>query len=241
MPRRLTLERLLSKLGIASRGQSAEWVRAGRVRVNNRLVRDPDTWVDWPADSVLVDGRSVEAVERRFFLFHKPCGYITTHSDERGRKTVFDLLPNDVFLHAVGRLDKATSGLLLVTNDSVLSSFLTEPTNKISRVYELSVWGLLEDGKISQAKAGVMDAGEHLKCDSVKVQRFSKRETHLEVALSQGKNREIRRLFKALGHEVTRLHRIQYGPFQLGSLALGEWQEISMAEAKRALGAGLQT
>lgn len=229
MSKRQTLDRLLSKLGIASRGTSAEWIRAGRVQINRKIIYDPETWVSWPTDSVYIDKKEIQRSIGRFLVFHKPSGYITTHSDEKGRKTIFDLLPTDLgFLHAVGRLDKATSGLLLLTNDSELSNFLTDPTNKVPRTYLVTLWGEFTEEKIKAAKLGVNDAGERLKCDAASIQKITKRESHLEVILTQGKNRELRRLFKALGHEVTRLCRIQYGPFELANIPLGEWREIPM-------------
>jgi 23S rRNA pseudouridine2605 synthase len=235
-PKRLTVDRLLSKLGIASRGTSQEWVRAGRVRINGRVVRDLATWVLWPKDSVSVDDQPIQDSVKRFFLFHKPKGVITTHSDEKGRKTIFELLSPDLgYLHAVGRLDQATSGLLLLTNDSALSSFLTDPTHKVMRTYLVSVRGEFTETQATAAVVGVVDGGERLQCHSVKIQKNSGRESHLEVVLIQGKNREIRRLFKALGHEVTRLRRIQYGPFTLENLPSGAWREIPIEDVKKAL------
>lgn len=230
-PGRVTLDRLFSKLGIASRGVSQKWIRDGRVRVNNRLIRNPDTWVSWPIDAVTLDSHPILEPKKRFLLFHKPKGYITTHSDEKGRKTIFELLPSDLgFIHAVGRLDQATSGLLLLTNDPRLSSFLTEPIHKIRRTYLVTVRGEFTEIKASQATLGVQDLGELLKCEEIKIQKCSGRETHLELTLIEGKNREIRRLLKALGHEVTRLRRVQYGPFHLGELLPGEWQELSIED-----------
>src|ERR1051325_7685976 len=142
MPKRLTVDRLLSKRGIASRGTSQEWIRAGRVRINGRIVRDPATWVLWPKDSVSIDGQPIQDSAKRFLLFHKPKGVITTPSDEKGRKTIFDVLPANLgYMHAVGRLEQATSGLLLLTNDSALSNLLTDPTQKVMRSYLVSVRG----------------------------------------------------------------------------------------------------
>ena len=234
--KRLTVDRLLSKLGIASRGTSQEWVRAGRVCINGRVVRDLATWVLWPKDSVSVDDQPIQDSVKRFFLFHKPKGVITTHSDEKGRKTIFELLSPDLgYLHAVGRLDQATSGLLLLTNDSALSSFLTDPTHKVMRTYLVSVRGEFTETQATAAVVGVVDGGERLQYHSVKIQKNSGRESHLEVVLIQGKNREIRRLFKTLGYEVTRLRRIQYGPFTLENLPSGAWREIPIEDVKKAL------
>jgi 23S rRNA pseudouridine2605 synthase len=236
MPKRLTVDRLLSKRGIASRGTSQEWIRAGRVRINGRVIRDPGMWVLWPNDSVSIDDQPIQDSIKRFVLFHKPKGVITTHSDDKGRKTIFDVLPAGLgYLHAVGRLDQATSGLLLLTNDSALSSYLTDPVRNVMRTYLVSVRGEFTEAQISESTAGVVDAGERLQCHSVKVQKKSGRESHLEVVLTQGKNREIRRLFKALGHEVTRLRRIQYGPFKLEDLPSGAWREIPIEDVRKAL------
>src|SRR5262245_46162036 len=234
--KRLTVDRLLSKLGIASRGTSQKWIRAGRIRINGRVVRDPAMWVMWPKDAVSIDVQTIQDSVKRFFLFHKPKGVITTHSDEKGRQTIFDVLPADLgYMHAVGRLDQATSGLLLLTNDSALSSYLTDPTHKVMRIYLVSVRGAFTEAQAIEAIVGLVDDGERLQCHSVKIQKQSGRESHLEVVLTQGKNREIRRLFKALGHEVTRLRRIQYGPFKLEDLPPGAWREIPIGEVRKAL------
>jgi len=223
-------------LGIASRGTSQEWVRAGRVRINGRVVRDPATWVLWPKDAVSIDDQPIQDSVKRFFLFHKPKGVVTTHSDEKGRKTIFNVLPPDLgYMHAVGRLDQATSGLLLLTNDSILSGYLTDPAHKVMRIYLVTVRGEFTEFQASEAVDGVVEGGERLQCHSVKIQKGSGRESHLEVVLIQGKNREIRRLFKALGHEVTRLRRIQYGPFKLEGLPAGAWREIPIEDVRKAL------
>lgn len=236
MAKRLTVDRLLSKLGIASRSTSQEWIRVGRVRIDGRVVQDPATWVLWPKEAVSIDGRPVQDSVKRFLLFHKPKGVITTHSDEKGRRTIFDVLPADLgCLHAVGRLDQATSGLLLLTNDTTLSSYLADPANKVLRTYLVSVRGKLAETQATEAIAGVLDDGERLKCDSIKIHKSSGRESHMEVVLARGKNREIRRLFKALGHEVIKLRRIQYGPFQLKDLPSGGWREIPIENARKAL------
>ena len=234
--KRLTVDRLLSKRGIASRGTSQEWIRAGRVCINGRVIRDPATWVLWPIDSVSIDGQPIQESVKRFFLFHKPKGVITTHSDEKGRKTIFDVLPAGLgYMHAVGRLDQATSGLLLLTNDSALSSYLTDPTNKVMRTYLVSVRGAFTQVQATEAVVGVVDGGERLQCHSVKIRKKSGRESHLEVVLTQGKNREIRRLFQTLGHEVTRLRRIQFGPFRLEDLPAGSWCEIPIEDVRKVL------
>ncbi|MGC3976127.1 MAG: pseudouridine synthase [Nitrospira sp.] len=231
--KRVTLDRLLSKLGIASRTQAKEWIKAGRVRINQRLVRQPDTWVDWPGDAVTLDEQPLQQGAPRFILFHKPKGLVTTHADEKGRRTIFDVLPPKFTrLHAVGRLDQATSGLLLLTNDTAISSLLTDPKQRIPRRYLVTVRGEITDDRARAAMDGLEDQGERLHCAALTIQKRSGRESHLDVTLTEGKNREIRRLFKALGHDVTRLRRIQYGPFALGALPPGAWREIPIDAAK---------
>ncbi len=233
---RATLDRLLSKLGIASRSTAQEWIRAGRVSINQRVIRLPDTWVSWPGDQVSVDNEAVREEAKRFLLFHKPKGVITTQEDEKGRRTIFDVLPTRWrTLQAVGRLDQATSGLLLLTNDSALASFLTDPRQAVPRRYLVTVRGGVTEGVRQAALAGLMDRGERLQCAAMVIQKASGRESHLEVTLTEGKNREIRRLFKALGHEVTRLRRIQYGPFLLGNLQPGSCRELLIDEARKML------
>jgi 23S rRNA pseudouridine2605 synthase len=190
----------------------------------------------WPKDAISIDDKPIQDSVKRFVLFHKPKGVVTTHRDEKGRKTIFDVLPPDLgYMHAVGRLDQATSGLLLLTNDSVLSSYLTDPVHKVMRTYLVSVRGEFTEAQATKAVVGVVEGGERLQCHSVKIQKSSGRESHLEVVLVQGKNREIRRLFMALEHEVTRLRRIQYGPFKLGDLSSGAWREIPIQDVRKAL------
>lgn len=234
--KRVTLDRLFSKLGLASRSIAQEWIRAGRVKLNQRVVRTADTWVAWPGDSVLLDDQPIQPSTQRFVLFHKPKSVVTTRQDEKGRTTIFDVLPEELqTLHAVGRLDQATSGLLLLTNDTTLSSFLTDPANRIARRYLVTVRGEVTEETRLAALTGLTDEGELLHCDSVTIQKRSGRESHLDVTLTEGKNREIRRLFIALGHEVIRLRRIQFGPFEIGDLPPGAWREIPIEEARQSL------
>ncbi|MDO9117961.1 MAG: pseudouridine synthase [Nitrospira sp.] len=234
--KRVTLDRLFSKLGLASRTVAQEWIRAGRVRINDRVVRTAKTWVAWPGDCVSLDEQPIQPSTPRFVLFHKPKSVVTTRQDEKGRTTIFDVLPEELqTLHAVGRLDQATSGLLLLTNDTTLSSFLTDPANRVTRRYLVTVRGEVTEETRQDSLTGLTDEGELLHCEAVTVQKRSGRESHLDVTLTEGKNREIRRLFKALGHEVIRLRRIQFGPFEIGDLPPGAWREIPIEDAKRDL------
>jgi 23S rRNA pseudouridine2605 synthase len=225
------LLRALSKLGLASRTQTQAWLAAGRLAVNGKISRDPNLPVVPERDSFALDGEVLRQQLRTCIVLHKPRGYVTTRSDEKGRKTVFDLLPASLQqLHAIGRLDMHTSGLLLMTNDTRLSSFLTDPINAIPREYVVSVEGKVEDKTLARLTAGVQDAGELLRATAVKVRKLSGRESHLFVTLQEGKNRELRRLFKAVGHEVSKLKRIGFGPIVLGELESGKYRELNAAE-----------
>lgn len=224
----MPLARALSKLGVLSRSQAIEAVLAGRVRVAGEVVRDPGHLVSPERDQLEVGAVRAQRTARRVFAMHKPRGYVTTRSDPEGRPTVYDLLPPEAAgTQAVGRLDLATSGLLLFTNDTQLAHRLTDPGAGIPRTYVVTVRGALDDEAVAGAVAeGVEDAGDLLRPRSLVVRKRSSRETHLTVVLTEGKNRELRRLFAVLGHEVTRLKRIAYGAVELGDLPVGEVREV---------------
>lgn len=225
------LVRALSKLGLASRTQTAAWIEAGRLAVNGRICRDPNQPVVPERDRFAVDGAELAQQQRTCIALHKPKGYVTTRSDEKGRKTVFDLLPASLqHLHAVGRLDMHTSGLLLLTNDTKLSSYLTAPENAIPREYAVSVDGKVSDATLARVLQGVEDDGETLRAGAVRMRKLSGRESHLFVTLHEGRNRELRRLFKAVGHEVNKLKRLAFGPILLGELESGKYRELTAAE-----------
>jgi len=234
MPR-VPLERAFSKLGHASRGQARELILAGRVRVNGVLRKDPLFPVT-PETAILeVDGKRLDRQEWRALILHKPRSVVTTRSDEKGRPTVFSLLKEGTQgLHAVGRLDFATTGLLILTNDTRLSSWLTDPENKVPRTYVVTVRGEITPEKLATLQKGVVDEGELLKPDAIELKKASGRESHLVVTLSEGKNREIRRLFLSAGNEVTRLKRIAFGGLALGELPVGETRELSREEIRDA-------
>lgn len=239
-PGQVPLERALSKLGLASRTVAAQWIRAGRVRVNGERRTQPSFPVNPDKARIEIDGETVEAARPRYFVLHKPRGVVTTRSDEKGRATVFSLMTRltekepGLNLHAVGRLDFATSGLLILTNDTRLSSWLTDPASEVPRIYLVSVRGLVSDEAIRRMEAGVQvegeGEGELMRADRATLRKASGRESHLTLQLSEGKNREIRRLCAELGHEVTKLKRVSFGGLELGELAPGEWRELSAEE-----------
>ena len=221
----------MSKLGAASRSRTRELVLAGRLQVNGRTVRDPMFPVTPETDKFAIDGKPVVRDEWTTIMLNKPGSVVTTRSDEKGRKTVFDLLPAELHaLHPVGRLDMASTGLLILTNDTRLSSRLTDPANAVLRVYAVTVKGRVTPDELLRAGAGIMDAGELLKPAAITPRKLSEKESHLTVELTEGKNREIRRLFEALGHEVIKLKRIAFGSLKLGELQPGQYRRLTREE-----------
>ena len=232
---RVPLERAFSKLGLASRSQARQWITQGRIKVNGRTVTDPLTLVVPERIQLNLDGRKLIRNAWRLIMLNKPRGVVTTRSDEKGRSTVFSLIKDsDGYLHAIGRLDMATSGLLLLTNDTKLSDWLTDPQNKIIRVYLVTVEGKLKQEHVTLLQKGVEENGEILKAELVMIRKLSNRESHVTVELTEGKNREIRRMFEAIGHEVTALKRVAFGGLQLGHLSTGSSREISSQELRAA-------
>lgn len=234
-PRHVPLERALSKLGIASRTQARGWIKEGRVRVGARVIRDPLFPVVPESAAIQIDHQAIERAALMTIAFHKPKGVVTTRSDEKGRSTVYSCLDDiDRFLVPVGRLDFATTGLLLLTNDTRFAAWATDPLNAVPRVYVVTVRGELTDEVVQRVKDGIRDRGELLCARNVTVRKRSHKETHLIVQLDEGKNREIRRLFACVGHEVTRLKRISFGGIELGDLQVGKWRQLQVEELEKA-------
>jgi len=232
-PGRVSLARALSKLGRSSRSEATALVLAGRVSVNGRTVRDPARPVVPERDRLTVDGQGVQRARWRLILLNKTRGTVTTRRDPEGRLTVFDLVgETGRGLIAVGRLDRATSGLLLLTTDTRLANWLTDPATAIVRRYVATVRGELTDVDAARMMAGIDEVRAH----DVHVRKRSARETHLVIELVEGKNREIRRLCSAVGHEVTALRRVAFGSLEIGDLAPGAWREVSRTEVRRAFG-----
>jgi 23S rRNA pseudouridine2605 synthase len=226
--REVSLERALSKLGIASRSETRQWILAGRLAVDG-IVRDEPQHPVVPEEVRLtLDGRPLIGEPSRTIMVHKPRGLVTTRSDERKRPTVYDILPEAWrHLKAVGRLDMASSGLLLFTGDTRLAAWITDPENAVPRVYRVTVRGRITNDELARLAGGVEDAGECLRPHQVTLRKASGRESHLIVTLSEGKNREVRRLFAAVGHEVTALKRVGLGGLVMGNLPPGQCREVT--------------
>ncbi|MEI6235100.1 MAG: pseudouridine synthase [Planctomycetota bacterium] len=226
-PGHVPLERALSKLGLASRSQARKLIVDGKVRVNGTIRLDTYFAVVPEKVRIDIDGMDGSRVTPRTLMLYKPRGCVTTSSDEKGRSTVFSLIPDmDSHMVAVGRLDWATSGLLIITNDTRLASNLSDPKNRIPRTYLVSVRGLVTEAELDIVRRGVRDEGEYLTAESIVLRKASGKESHLVVTLLEGKNREIRRIFDAIKHEVTKLKRVGYGGLTLGDLEPGQHRDL---------------
>ena len=226
---RVPLERALSKLGLASRVEANSLIVNGQVKVHGVLEVNPKRMVNPDTAHIEILGKKAVREETVLLLFHKPKGVLTTKRDPEGRKTIYDVLPAQFHhLHAVGRLDLHTSGLLLMTNDTRLSHFLTNPENAIPRTYLVLVEGEFTQETQAVALKGVMDRDQLLKPIELHILKKSRKETLIKMTLNEGKNREIRRLCLALQHEVLSLKRIQFGEHSLGDLPVGQFKIVNL-------------
>jgi 23S rRNA pseudouridine2605 synthase len=199
--------------------------------VDGAIVRDPLAPVVPERARIHVDGIARRKAAWRTILFHKPRGVVTTRRDPQGRRTVYDVLgPEAEGLITVGRLDAATSGLLILTTDTQLANRLTDPARGVARTYVVSVRGKVAPEDLEALRRGVADRGERLQASAVTLRKASQRESHLTIELREGRNREVRRLFESIGHEVIRLKRVQFGRLALGDLGPGQWREVTRAE-----------
>ena len=229
-----TLDRLISKAGLGSRTEARQWIAAGRVRVNGKLVRTPDHWVHPTRDSVTLDGRPLRAEQKLYLLLYKPKGYLTTYSDPQRRPTVYHLLPGvQQFLSPVGRLDLDSSGLLLLTNDTQLADRLTDPCYKVPKTYLVKAATLLDDAALDRLRAGVELADGPTRPATVTRLRDAGKHTFLELTVTEGRNRQVRRMLEAVGSRVLKLVRTRIGPLEIAGLEIGKWRELTPAEVKQ--------
>ena len=236
----VSIPRGLSKLGVCSRSDGVRLVEAGRVRINGRVVRDTALRITPERDVIEIDGAPIAPPARVYLALNKPRGLVTTRDDPQGRATIYECLEGaDLpFVAPVGRLDKASEGLLLLTNDSRWSANLLAPTSHVDKVYHVQVRGMPDDAALAHIAAGVVerDTGERLEVKQISLLRTGSRSSAwFEVVLDEGKNRHIRRVFAELDIEVLRLVRVAIGPLVLGTLAKGAWRKLTSDEV-RALG-----
>ena len=228
-----TLERVFSKAGAGSRTDARSWIGGGRVRVNGQIVRNPDHWVDLLRDHVTLDGKPLRSAEKSYILLYKPKGYLTTYRDPQGRPTVYDLTADaGGWLSPVGRLDLDTSGLLLMTNDTDFAERITNPDHKVPKTYQLKASTLLSDEQIEALRRGVTLNDGPTRPADVKRLRDSAKYTFLEMIISEGRNRQVRRMVEAVGGKVLKLVRTAIGPIRLGDLPIGKWRELTPAEVE---------
>ena len=233
-----TLERVFSKAGSGSRTDARGWVRDGRVRVNGKVERNPDRWVDLEKDRITLDGKPIRAAAREYILLYKPKGYLTTYRDPGGRPTVYDLISDvGTWLSPVGRLDLDTSGLLLLTNDTDFAEHATNPDHKVPKTYQLKASTLLTDEQLEQLRRGVDLSDGPTRPALVTRLRDSGKYTHLELTITEGRNRQVRRMIEAVGSKVLKLVRTAIGPVRIGDLPIGKWRRLTDKEIK-ALGPG---
>lgn len=232
--RRVGLARALSKLGYCSRSQAAELVRAGRVRLNGGTQRDPEAPVHLGRNKIEVDGRIVGIERKVYLVLNKPRGLVTTASDEKGRDTVYACLPEGLpWVAPVGRLDKASEGLLLLTNDSQWAARVASPETHLEKIYHVQVSGRPNESFLETLVKGVrVDGGETLRAKSAQILRGGEQNTWLVIILDEGKNRQIRRMLEHSGIEVLRLIRVAIGPLQLGELPKGSSRQLTQAEKR---------
>ena len=239
--RAVGLARALSKLGYCSRSQAAVLIREGSVRLNRRVRRDPETPVNLRGDKFEVSDRPVAAREFVYLVLNKPRGVVTTASDEKGRETVYDYLDRDMsWVAPVGRLDKASEGLLLLTNDSEWAAGILAPESHVEKTYHVQIGSADPDAVAGRLERGTEWQGDLLRVCRVSVLRRGRSNAWLEIVLSEGRNRHIRRMMEAFGVKVLRLLRVSIGPLPLGSLAKGKVRELSPKE-KLALNDAIRT
>ena len=228
-----TLERLFSKAGLASRTDARQWIASGRVRVNGATVTNPDRWVDLERDRVTLDGKPLRSAAPEYILLYKPKGYLTTWRDPQGRPTVYDLVREaEAWLSPVGRLDLDTSGLLLMTNDTAFAERLTNPDYKIPKTYQVKTSTLLSEEQIAQLRRGVALSDGPTRPAEVQRLRDSARYTFLEMIITEGRNRQVRRMIEAVESKVLKLVRTAIGDIRIGDLPIGKWRRLTAEELR---------
>ena len=226
-----TLDRVLSKAGLGSRTDARKWIGAGRVAVNGKKIQTPDHWVDLGRDRVTLDGRPLTERRKIYLLLYKPKGYLTTYKDPEKRPTVYDLIGGaGEWVVPVGRLDLDTTGLLLMTNDTDFADHVTSPESKVPKTYLVKSSLLLTDDQLDQLRRGVELSDGPTRPAQVKRVRDSARYTFFEITITEGRNRQVRRMVESLGAKTLKLVRIKIGPIEIGDLQIGTYRELTAKE-----------
>lgn len=232
---RATLDRVLSKAGIASRTTTREWIHQGRVKVNGRVMRNPDHWIESAKDVVHLDGLRVRAEKKLYVALNKPTGVVTSFGDNKARPTVYDYIKDlDRWVFPVGRLDMDTSGLLILTNDTDFGEALLRPESKVPKTYYVKVSGVLSLDEYFQLAYGLdIGRGESSGPAHVREVRATDKYTWFELTISEGKNRQVRRMCEAIGHPALKLVRIRIGGLELGELPPGKYKRLDASDLKK--------
>src|ERR1035437_8402537 len=226
-----TLERVFSKAGAGSRTDARSWIGAGRVRVNGKVVQNPDHWVDLENDRVTLDGKPLRSATKTYVLLYKPKGYLTTYRDPERRPTVYDLVPEvGAWISPVGRLDLDSSGLLILTNDTDFTERLTNPDHKVPKTYQIKASTLVSDEQIERLRQGVELADGVTRPAVVTRLRDSEKYSFLEMTITEGRNRQVRRMLEAVESKVLKLVRVAIGPIRIGGLPIGKWRNLPPQE-----------
>jgi pseudouridine synthase len=233
IPRKKTLDRVLSRAGLGSRTEARRWIADGRVCVNGKKVQTPDGWVDPERDKVTFDGKPLKAAHKVYLLLYKPKGYLTTFKDPEGRPTVYDLLDEKAqWVFPVGRLDQDTSGLLLLTNDSEFGDYVSSPESHVPKTYLVKSSRLLNEEELGQLRQGLQLVDGPTRPATVERIRDSEKYTFFEITITEGRNRQVRRMVEALRAKVLKLVRVRIGEIRIGDLQIGTTRELTSDEVK---------
>lgn len=231
----MRLQKYLALSGVASRRASEKLISEGHVAVNGHVITEMGVQVDETADQITVDGKLIHLEEEKHYLaYYKPVGEVTTVSDPEGRATVMDKFRDyPVRLYPVGRLDFDSEGLLLLTNDGDMMNSLLHPSHEVDKTYLAKVSNRVEEESIRRLRAGVQLDGRLTSPAHVRVVRYEAFDTVLLVTIHEGRYRQVRRMFEAVGHQVVQLKRVGFGPIQLGDLPRGTWRQLTPNEIRK--------
>jgi len=222
-----TLDRVLSRAGRSSRTEARRWIGTGRVTVNGEKIQTPDAWIDPARDRVALDGRPLTARKKIYLLLYKPKGYLTTYKDPQGRPTVYELLGGiKDWVFPVGRLDRDTTGLLIMTNDTAFGDAIIGPASKVPKTYLVKASLLLSDDQLGQLRKGMQLSDGPTRPAIVERIRDSAKYTFLEITITEGRNRQVRRMVEALGPKVLKLVRTRIGSVKIGNLEIGKLRPL---------------
>ena len=231
------LQKVIANSGYCSRREAEKLISSGRVSVNNKVVTELGAKVS-DNDEILIDGVKLSKEQKEYYLLYKPRGVVSTSHDDKGRKTVVDLINTNARIYPVGRLDYDTTGVLLLTNDGELSNLLTHPKNNIDKIYIAKIKGILDVKSIKKLENGVIIDGYKTSKARVKVKRIDKKNNTsiIQITIHEGKNHQVKKMFEAVGHEVLKLKREVFAFFTTGDLNAGEYRRLTIKEVKQLYG-----